>query len=322
MTAPTITAIDPTEGHPGGQFLLRVEGADFQLPSAVAASGYVGGTVEVTMELEIDGVLATDVRVFSSTLLTAVVPAYAGDPGALETGLAVDVTIRNLDSGPGPEETNYTGLFTFRRPNLANREGIVVRVIREFILTLRRQIIDNVVLSTDLAFDPETGDALDTVALAETPGIALFGPTLSEDKFRRESRGEAPQNSGQTEYTRYRESVYMTLGFEGVIVVKDSMIELLQLIQEVVLHFRRNTDLVIAVDPNDSSLGTAELELWLTSPPSVTDVVDLGGTRSASFNCEIVGLPIDDDTWLPIEWGTVLADPPDLTLSNEQIEDT
>jgi len=321
MTAPTIATITPTEGHPGGTYVLRVEGADFQLPPAPAASGYVGGDVPVSMELEVNGVQAEEVKVFSTSLLTALVPAFEGDPGDLETGLAVDVTIRNLDSGPGPEETTYTDLFTYRRTALAGREGIVVRVIREFILSLRRQVLDNVALATDTAYDPETGDALDTVALADTPGIALFGPSLTEDLFRRRPTGEAPQDAGLTEYTRFRESSYMVLGFDGAIVVRDSMIELVQLQQEVVLFFRRNPDLVVAVDPGDASLGRAKLELWLTAPPTVTDNVNLGGTRSASFSCEIRSVPVDDDTWLPVEWGTVLADPADLNILTGQVEE-
>ncbi len=78
---------------------------------------------------------------------------------------------------------------------------------------------------------------------------------------------------------------------------------------------------VVQVDPGDPSLGVARIELWLTSLPSVTENVNLGGVRSAGFTCEIRSVPIDDDTWLPVEWGTVLADPVDLVLSAAQVEE-
>lgn len=321
MTAPTISAIDPATGHPGGQYLLRVEGANFQLPAPVAATGYVGGDVEETVQIEVDGELAAEVRVYSASLLTCLVPAFTGDPTDLVTGLAVDVTVRNLDSGPGPEETTYPALLTYQRTNLARGDGIVVRIIREFILSLRRQVLDNIVLSTEVAYDPETGGTADTVALAVTPGIALFGPSIAEDTFRRRPTGQAVANQAGTEYTRNREHTTVTLGFEGTIVTKDSVVELLNLVQEVVGYFKRNPWLRVVVDPVDPAQGTEELELWLITFPSAEDVVDLGGTRSASFACEIRGVPIDEDTLLPVGWGTILGDPADIQLTVESVED-
>lgn len=321
MTAPTISAIDPTIGHPGGRYLLRVEGADFQLPAPVAPTGYVGGEVEETVQVEVDGELATEVRVYSASLLTCLVPAFTGDPTDLATGLAVDVTIRNLDSGPGPEETTYPALLTYQRTSLARGDGIVVRIIREFILSLRRQVLDNIVLSTEVAFDPDTGGTADTVALAETPGIALFGPSIVEDVFRRRPKGRAVSNEAGTEYTEIREHTTVALGFEATIVTKDSVVELLNLGQEVVNYFRRNKWLTVAVDPTDPAQGTEDLELWLTTLPQVEDVVDLGGTRSSSFTCEIRAVPIDDDTLLPVGWGTILGDPADIQLATEPVED-
>ena len=79
------------------------------------------------MEVEIDGRLCEEVRVYSSSLLTCVAPAFRGDPDDLTTGYLADVVLRNLT---GPEESTYAGAFTYKRADFSRRDGCLLNVVR------------------------------------------------------------------------------------------------------------------------------------------------------------------------------------------------
>ena len=100
MTAPVFPSIDPAVGHTGGGFVCKVVGTDFELPPAPAATGYVGGTWTPSMEVEVNGRSATDIRVYSSTLLTFTMPAFRGAPGSIGTGIDVDLVLQMSHAYP------------------------------------------------------------------------------------------------------------------------------------------------------------------------------------------------------------------------------
>lgn len=314
MAVPSFTAINPDQGHPGGSYHAVITGTDFQIATPPTADGFIGEDFEPSMEVELDGRLAEDVRVWSATKLTARIPSYRNNPEQLETGLLVDLLLRNL--GPPTEEVTTTDAFTYKRTNLARPGGgILNHVIKTLILEMRRQIIQNVVTATQVDYDDTTGDTLSIIAMAEVPGIAVFGPSLRENKTRRYIEPN-PENRdiGSLSYTKYKQPFIYDLLFEATIIVQDSIAELIELCQEFMLFFRRNAYLAIDTDSTDPSIGITKLDMFLTDGPSRQGSATEEGHHSATASFGILAIPIDEDEWLPIEYGTILDDPADVTI--------
>lgn len=314
MAVPSFTAIDPVTGHPGGAYHAVITGTDFQIATPPAADGFIGEDFTPSMEVELDGRFAEDVRVWSSTKLTAKIPSYRNDPKQLKTGLLVDLLLRNI--GPPAEEATTVDAFTYKRTNLARPSGgILNHVMKTLILEMRRQIIQNVVTATQVDYDDTTGDTLSIIAMAKVPGIAIFGPSLRENKTRRYTENE-PQDRdiGSLSYTKYKQPLTYDLLFEATIIVQDSIAELIELCQEFMLFFRRNAYLEIDTDTVDPDAGTVGVDMFLTDGPSRQGSATDEGHHSATASFEILAIPIDEDEWLPVEYGTILDDPADVTI--------
>lgn len=308
----------PSFGHPGGKELVRIDGADFELPPAPPATGYVGGSSPTTVEIEFDGEPADEVKVWTSGLITCLVPPFRGDPSALSAspGLAVDVTIRNLT---GPEEATFVGAFTYQRPDFSRADGPLRHVLRTLIRGLRREVIDYIAFATQVDFDGSTGDGLDVVELAQIPALAIFGPSISENKFRRTSERESTQDLGLLTYTKKRRPRISDLSFDVTISAR-GMMELLHLMQELTVFFERNPYLEVDADTTDPSAGRHSFDMFLETGPNRTGSANTDDVYSASATFSIRGVPIDADDGTQIEWGKVLDDPPEIDVTYEQQE--
>lgn len=296
---------------------MRVEGTGFELPPAPPATGYVGGSDPVTVEVEVDGRAASEVKVWSATLLTFLAPAYRGDPSALvaSPGLAVDLTIRNVT---GPEEDTFAGVLAYSRPSLARGDGPLKHVVRSLIRELRRQVIDNVAVATQVDFDGDTADALDVVQLAEIPALALFGPDIQEDRFRRTSERKATSDVPSLSYSKTRVPRVCQLGFEATLNAR-GVGELQQLQQELLTFFQRNPWLEVDLDTSDPSAGVRSFDMFLDSGPARIGSPNADDIYSASATFTIYGVPIDADDGSTVESGYMLDDPPDVDVSSEEI---
>jgi hypothetical protein len=314
VAAPTFTSITPDVGHPGGRYLVRIIGSSFRPHPTPPATGYVGGDLIPSMEVEIDGRQASDVRVYSTTELTCNVPAFRRDPALLETGLDVDVVLRNLDP---VEETTIAAAFKYQRVNLARGRGVLAHVVATLIDEIRRQVIDNVALSTDVDYDSDTGDLLSRVELAKLPGVALFGPDIRWNNVRREQKRTQRRDVPANEYEKFHEPDVVDIGFSAVVVANGST-EFLNLVQGFHLFFRRTPELVVDRDADDPNAGTVEIDLFLTDPPNKTSTANAGDTHSAGASLELRGVPLDEDDLLRLEYGTILDDPADVEISSEQ----
>lgn len=317
MATPTLTTITPAFGHPGGRELIRIEGTNFDVPPAPPATGYVGGDYPVTVEVEIDGRAADEVKVWNSTLITCLVPPYRGDPAQLSAspGLDVDVLIRNV--GPPVEEDTFTDAFTFRRADLTRQTSVLVHVVRTFILELRRHVLQNVAVSTRIDYDLDTGDALDIVEIAEVPGIALLGPDIVEDKYRRTNEKPNAQDVPTLTYTKKRIERTCRIGWD-VTILGRGLTQSLNLVSEFTEWFRRHPRLVVDRDSSDPTAGTVEYDMFLTSGPRRTGSPNEDDVYGYAAACEIRGVPIDADEGTQIEWGTMLDDPPDVDFDYEE----
>lgn len=320
MVAPTISSISPSEGHTGGKYVVRIDGSDFQLPPAPPSTGFVGGSWTPSMRVEFDGELATDVRVFSDSILTCVAPAYLGDPAGIGSGVDVDVVVINL--GPPEESTTEVDGFTYKRTNIARHDGIIRYVVRQLLLKMRREIINNIAITTSTDYDNSASDGLSFVYLAETPGIALFGPSLRENLDQMRKGRRTRQNVGALSYQKYLARKYEDFLFEANMMTSGggAQNELLNLMQEFLMFFETNRYLEILSDSSDPNSEKRELELWLTGEPSTDDVITTKGTLAASASFEVRGVPVDRDQWRLIESGHMLDDPPDLRFQTEEVE--
>jgi len=318
MTAPTFTSITPAAGIPGGQYVCKVVGTDFKLPPAPAATGYVGGTWTPSMEIEVNGREAEDIRVYSSSLLTFIMPAFRGDPNDIGIGLDVDLVLRNLDPD---EPTTATDAFQYKRQNIARGDGALAHIVRTMILDLRRQIINNVAPSTEIEYDADSGAAIRKVTIASTPAIAVFGPGIRENLIYRTPRRAPVQDVGTLTYNRFREPHIVDLLFDFTIFTANDGAErdLLNLQQLMILFFRDNTHLTVDQQPDDLSAGTVELQLWLTAEPSVDQIANTANLHSASGSFEIRAVPLDHDEWLGIEQGYMTDDPADVDIDYEPL---
>lgn len=318
MAAPTFTSISPAIGHTGGKYLAMIEGGDFELHPGPPASGKTDGVLLPSMEIEVNGRLAEDVKVFTTSKLTCIVPGFKGDPSSIGTGAVVDLVLRNL--GPPIEEITEVDAFIYRRTSLARGDdaGALNRIVRELLQEMRRQIIDNISINTNVDYDDSVGDSLSIVALGKAPGIALFGPMLRENRFYRTT--EKPQIATATEYEKHRTPATDDLMFNAVLVASDDPAEMMNLIQAFRLFFRNNPAMEIDAHPTDTSYGTRELELWLTNGPRTQGEANRDNLLLARAAFEFRGIPLDEDDWKRVEWGKVMSDPPDIEVDFEQKE--
>lgn len=317
MAVPTLTSITPASGHPGGRELVEIIGTNFALPPDPPATGYVGGSYPESVEIEFNGQAAIDVRVWTDQLITCLVPPYRDDPSVLnaDPGFDVDVVIRNI--GPPIEEDTFTDAFTYKRTDLARGDSVLRYVVRTLVRELRRQVINDIMPGKHIDFDGDPADSLDIVELARVPAIALFGPDIIEDKYRRSSAKPTTSSVSVLEFEKKRPARISILRFTATLTAKGQR-EGLNLSNEFIEFFNRYPRLVVDVDSTDSSAGTVEFDMFLTDGPSRSGSAndDQVAVYDASF--EIHGVPIDSDVGARIEWGKMLDDPPNIDTAYEQ----
>jgi hypothetical protein len=185
MAVPTISAVSPSVGATGGGNLVQITGTNFRVWQIPAPTGGPAGPRTPTVEVRFNGARSSRVIVASATRLFAVVPKTSLPMVAPTLGEGVvAVEVRNVDSGvtiPG-EAATLAGGYGYRRVQLA-LESDLTRLCRALMQELKAQVLANVSISTHTDWDPDTDDGLNTLGLAELPGIALLGPDLVENRF-------------------------------------------------------------------------------------------------------------------------------------------
>ncbi len=178
MAVPTITSITPDLGHTGGGALVEIIGTNFRVPTPqTAVAGEPVPVAPPSIEVEFDGVAVTSIQFISATRIFVVTPEI--------DEANVDVVLRNIDDLGAPiggEEVTVTDGFSFRRPQLHIASDLVT-VIRNLILTMRRQIHPSVSLTVHTDFDDTSADLLNIAKLASIPALVIQGPKLEENRF-------------------------------------------------------------------------------------------------------------------------------------------
>jgi hypothetical protein len=150
MTIPSITSITPTIAPTGGGVLVEIFGDGFQLPAAATMAG-PATRLAPTVAVRVGGRAASDVRVTAPGRLTCIVPP--GDVGP------ADVVVQNVDVDGVVilgEQAVTLDAITYLRPALTV-EADMTRLVRGLIHELKRQVLENVVLTVHTDFDDEAG---------------------------------------------------------------------------------------------------------------------------------------------------------------------
>ncbi len=236
---------------------------------------------------------ATEVRVRSSERLSFLTPAC--DVGA------VDVVVRNLDDSGVPlhgEEAVLPTGFTYARPPLT-AESELTRLVRALLRELKRQVIENVVLTVHTDFGSEGGDEIHLAEVASLPALVIVGPELVENRFYSlNSRPEVPAGSGL--FARRRPPYTVDLGFT-LVGASDHTVELLNLVAATKLFFHRNPFIEMERDAANPAAGWVRYEMDLapngdlkvTSQPNESNLRSFSGAftlRGFDFE-ELAGFP-------------------------------
>jgi len=285
MSIPSIASISPSAGPTAGNLLVEVLGAGFQLSA--------GDTC--TVGVLVGGRSAREVRIVSSQQLTCIVPPADAGPA--------DLVVQNLDTSGAPipgEEAIAPGAFTYVPQPLAI-EADLTRLVRSLLQELKRQVLDNVVLTVHTDFDAGVGAELHLVQIARLPGLVLVGPELAENRFF--SINQLPEvATGPDQFAQRREPYTVDLGFT-LIGVSDHTTELLNLMAAAQLFFHRNPYLELDRDPADLDAGRVRYEmvvardgeLKVTSQPNDSNV------RSFSGRFVVRGFDLEDLAGAPGE---------------------
>jgi IPT/TIG domain len=287
MPVPSITSVTPSFGPTGGGLLVEISGAGFQLPVQPNASGPTTPPPP-TVRVLVGGRPARDIRVLAADRLTCIIPA--GDPGP------ADVAIQNIDASGAPipgELLIAVHAFTYVRPPLTT-EADLTRLVRTLLQELKRQVLENVVLTVQTDFDDAASTEIHLAQVAALPALVLLGPELTQDRFL--SVNQRPElATGPGQFAQRRAPYTVDLGFT-LIGVSDHTTELLNLMAATQLFFHRNLFLGMDRDPANAAAGRVRYEMTITtggdlkvtSQPNESNVRSFSGSfvvRGFDFEC-------------------------------------
>jgi hypothetical protein len=299
----SIVRVTPSSGPTSGNLLVEIFGAGFQLPGFGTANA---GGIRPPVAVRVGPRPARDVRVLAVDRLTCIVPV--GDAGA------ADVVVQNLDANDEPipgEQAIAPDAFVYQRPSLMV-EADLTRLVRTLLHELKRQVLDNVVLTIHTDFDASAGVELHLAQIARLPALVLVGPELTEDRFF--SLNQLPEvATGPGEFVQRRVPYTVDLGF-AVIGISDHTTELLNLLATTQLFFHRNQYLELDRDPADPGAGRVRYEMAIARDGAlkVTSQPNESNVRSFSGRFVVRGFDLEDLAGVPDEGvvarGTVAGD--------------
>lgn len=289
MAVPLIVSVLPAVGPTGGQNLVTITANNLREPPDPPAIGKTSGVLPETVRVEFGAERATSVRVISKGKLTCLAPI--NDPGL------VDLTVTNLDDNGVPiagETVTRTDGYEYVRPNLT-LEDDYTRLVRTFMRELRRQVIDEVVLTTHTDFDDQTADFQSITNIAKMPAIILVGPDIVENRFFSTNEKQVIDNGDGTFDIR-RSPYTVDLAFECV-GVAELTVQKLNLAAAFTKFINRNKYLRMDRDPDNLALGRVRYEMDFedeAGEPSATDRLNDSNVRAFSGNIIIRGFDLED----------------------------
>jgi len=173
------------------------------------------------------------------------------------------------------------------------------RVIETLILELRRQVVEEVSLSTHTDYDSD-GTRIAVFELAALPGISIVGPFLSENRFY--SQNENPVYEDGDEYIETEVPYTVDLEFD-LFGVSDRAMEMINLMTATIGFFRKNKELRMDRIAADPGVGRVEYEIDFTvgGEPKVSETPP-GNSNLHSFSSRMIirGFDIEDTAGLQL----------------------
>lgn len=294
MAVPTIASCSPSVIYTGGQF-VTLTGTNFRVPPFPGPSTAPLPPPAPSVSVTIGGVPATAVAVYSATSLSCVAAAH--DEGA------VSIVVQNLDSAGAPiagETATASGLLTYKRAALTD-ESDFTRLTRALLRELKRQVVDNVVLTVATDYDSTPGGSAFNIAeFASLPALVVNGPISIDDDRPYDDILRPIQATGPTSWERRRTFKTVDVSYR-VVGLDDKMVRAHNLLTLVLQFFHLNTTLRLDRDPADLSKGHVDYELTTSGDFSFTTQPNTSDLRSFSGTVIIRGFQIEDIAGFPTQ---------------------
>lgn len=281
-------AISPGVGHTGGRTYVELSGAEFRVPTVqpVGADGIVPEPPP-TMRVLFGTAQALQVLVVSDTL------AFCLTPPADEGG-PVDVVVQTLDdAGAVIATATLAACWRWQRPDL-NEQSDLSRVIRAFIVELKRQILPNVNWPASSEYDDTSGDLLNEVKLAKLPAIVIASTSIEENAVHGTSEPmEIEDPSDPNGFVTMAAPIAVDIVM-AIVGVSDNSVELINLASAVRRFFRKNPRITVDRNPEDASAGTVSYDIqWDPTPVEAQIGSSVDNLRTFSGSARIVGFDIE-----------------------------
>lgn len=276
MAVPSIISVTPDTGSTVGHTMVEIIGNDFREPTPQVPDPQTNITPAApdSVKVEFGGVEALEVFWISQGKLLAIAPPHAEAVDGSNNLIGVDVVVSNIDDNGdviSGEVATASQAFTYRYTSLYESRQALTRLVRQVIQEWRNYVHPNTVLTIHTDFDDATSDQLNITSIAKLPSIVLQGPALTENRFY--SPNETVETSTTEEFSIIREPRVVDISFD-VLILSNSTIELINLIEIATKHLHYNKFLTFQMDPNDeSTAGTLEVDfspagdfVWDSSP--------------------------------------------------------
>ena len=296
MAVPTFGSVTPSSMSSRGRSMVTISGTNFRVQDPVPATGYVGGEYPRPVTVSVGGEPCEDVRVWSATTVTCIIPSWRGDPNAVNLPATADVVITNVDDDGVPiptEAVTAPDAFTYFRDALTYESPSRLNLVtREVIFAFRRYVLKNTKMPPSTETFDATSGVLRLVQLADLPGLILMGPRLTESPLYT-NRNRVHVDEGGGTFTRRRRHYVVDLEFE-LTGVSDRTDELLNL-ADLCTRFIHSVGVIEAnIDPGGPTPRRKYDVMWVPGQePEVMNNPSTNNLRTFEANFRVMGVDID-----------------------------
>lgn len=313
MAVPTITLIEPAQGHTGGRTVVEIQGTGFMLPLDPPAGVFPVVEPPPSVAVFFGGEPALDVAVESDTVCFAVSPIcplpMTGGQGKndLPFPAVVTITLQNLDAQgaavPGELATAATP-FEYLRPDLS-KESHGTITLACFIEELRRQVTPGVDHAVHSDYSDNGATELNLAYLPPMPALVILSMAFLDAVGRPQGAQASPMTTSGN-FARRREPVVLDVEMD-ILGISNDPTELKNLLFATRTFFQINPELRVPRNITDPSQGIVKytLDFAFGDPMTVTAGAQETNSNLMNFSlkCAIRGLTIEQMPGLP-EQGT------------------
>jgi hypothetical protein len=253
-------------------------------------------------------VVGERVRLRSDARGPSAILTIAGGTAASALGIEGEEASGSATIVPVDEEaTLVPNAFTFRRPDLG-AECTLATTVRTLLRALKREVIANVHFATDMDYDANTGDLVNTTYLAELPAIVLANLRIPENTDETKTTPRERDGAAPDTFLELKPEDLVDVRFTLIAAAEDP-VEQMNLLAAVKGFFKRHGALVvgdeaydmlflpneqvsIAISTDNPNASSATGELVIRAVPvgdlAIEDQLDLPEGVPAGTNLEAV----------------------------------